>query len=139
MYAWISDCITPRDEYTDGEILQEAKLREVNGSVMWAGRFDPGTSTAGEVSRTSRPSLGKKEMPISSGTAWIGEVRTEDLVLSDLKSAVAGNDGFLDLNPVTMLLFGGEGSIDFSASLSTRGKTANKMKRIANGAVSLRG
>jgi hypothetical protein len=115
-----------------------------------------------------------------SGTAGIGEVRTEDLVASDLKSAVAGKDGVIDLNPVTMRLFGGqgsgslradlsgsvphynvryslsrfrieeflktlspkktaEGSMDFTSSLSTRGKTANEMKRTANGEVSLRG
>jgi len=115
-----------------------------------------------------------------SGTAGIGEVRTEDLAVSDLKSAVAGKDGVLDLNPVTMLLFGGEGSgslradfsgsvpqyhvryslskfrieeflkalspkkaaegsMDFSASLSMRGKTASERKRTADGEVSLRG
>ena len=115
-----------------------------------------------------------------SGTAGIGEVRTENLVVSDLTSAVAGKNGVLDLNPVTMRLFGGqgsgslradltgsvphyhvryslprfrieeflkalspkktaEGSMDFSASLSMRGKTANEMKRTANGEVSLRG
>ncbi|MGE5752261.1 MAG: hypothetical protein ACM319_01325, partial [Deltaproteobacteria bacterium] len=39
-----------------------------------------------------------------SGTAGIGEVRTEDLVVTDFTSAVAGKDGVLDLNPVTMRL-----------------------------------
>ena len=115
-----------------------------------------------------------------SGTAGIGEVRTEGLVVSDLKSTVAGKDGILDLNPVTMRLFGGHGSgslradlsgsaphyrvryslskfrieeflkalspkkvaegpMDLSATLSMRGKTANEMKRTADGEVSLRG
>jgi hypothetical protein len=115
-----------------------------------------------------------------SGTAGIGEVRTEDLVAFDLKSSVAGKNGVIDLNPVTMRLFGGqgsgglradlsgsvprydfryslssfrieeflktlspkktaEGSMDFTASLSTRGKTASELKRAANGEVSLRG
>lgn len=115
-----------------------------------------------------------------SGTAGIGEVRTEDLVVSDLKCAVAGKEGILDLDPVTMRLFGGHGSgriradfsgsapqyhvryslsrfrieeflkalsptkvaegpMDFSATLSMRGKTANEMKRTAGGEVSLRG
>ena len=115
-----------------------------------------------------------------SGTAGIGEVRTENLVISGLKSAVAGKDGVLDFNPVTMRLFGGhgsgslkadlsgavphyriryslskfrieeftkalspkkaaEGSMDLSATLSMRGKTADEMKRTANGEVSLRG
>ena len=53
-----------------------------------------------------------------SGTAGIGEVRTEDLVVSDLKSAVAGKDGVLDLDPVTMRLFGGQGSGSLRADLS---------------------
>ncbi len=115
-----------------------------------------------------------------SGTAGIGEVRTEELAVSDLKSAVAVKDGVLDFNPVTMRLFGGqgsgslradcsgsvpqyrvryslskfrieeflktlspkkaaEGSMDFSADLSMRGKTANDMKKTAGGEVSLRG
>jgi uncharacterized protein involved in outer membrane biogenesis len=115
-----------------------------------------------------------------SGTAGIGEVRTEDLVVTDLASAVAGKEGILDLDPVTMRLFGGqgsgslradlsgtvpryhvryslsgfrieefltalspkkvaEGSMDLSATLSMRGKTANEMKRTADGEVFLRG
>jgi uncharacterized protein involved in outer membrane biogenesis len=115
-----------------------------------------------------------------SGTAGIGEVRTEGLVVSDLKSAVTGKDGILDLHPVTMRLLGGHGSgslradcsgdvpqyrvryslskfrieeflktlspknagigpMDVSATLSMRGKTANEMKRTADGEVSLRG
>jgi uncharacterized protein involved in outer membrane biogenesis len=115
-----------------------------------------------------------------SGTAGIGEVRTEEFVIFDLKSAVAGKDGVLDFHSVTMRLFGGQGSgilradlsgsvphyqvryslsrfrveeflkalspkkvaegpMDFSATLSMRGKTANEMKRTANGEVSLRG
>jgi uncharacterized protein involved in outer membrane biogenesis len=115
-----------------------------------------------------------------SGTAGIGEVRTADLVASDLTSAVAGKDGVIVLHPVTMRLFGGhgsgslradlsgsvprynvryslskfrieeflktlspkktaEGSMDFTSSLSSRGKTADEMKRTANGEVSLRG
>ena len=115
-----------------------------------------------------------------SGTAGIGEVRTENLVVSNLTSAVAGKDGVLDLDPVTMRLFGGQGSgsfradfsdsvpryrvryslsrfrieevlktlspkkvaegaMDLSATLSMRGKTANEMKRTADGEVTLRG
>jgi uncharacterized protein involved in outer membrane biogenesis len=115
-----------------------------------------------------------------SGTAGIGEVRTENLFATDLKSTVAGKDGVLDLNTVTMRLFGGQGSgsfradlsgsvpqyrvryslsrfrieevlkvlspkkvaegpMDLSATLSMRGRTANEMKRTADGEVSLRG
>jgi uncharacterized protein involved in outer membrane biogenesis len=53
-----------------------------------------------------------------SGTAGIGEVRTEDLVVTDLKSAMAGKDGILELHPVTMRLFGGQGSGSLRADLS---------------------
>ncbi|MFA6148144.1 MAG: AsmA family protein [bacterium] len=115
-----------------------------------------------------------------SGTAGVGAIRTEGLVVSDLKSAVAGKDGVFDLNPVTMRLFGGDGSgnlradlsgavpryhvryslskfrieeffkalspkkaaegtLSLSAILSMQGKTANEMKRTADGEVSLRG
>jgi len=115
-----------------------------------------------------------------SGTAGIGEVRTEDLVVTDLSSVVAGKGGVLELNPVSMRLFGGQGSgsfqadysgpvplyrvryslsrfrleeflkalspkkvaegpMDLSATLSMRGKTADEMKRTADGEVSLRG
>ena len=115
-----------------------------------------------------------------SGTAGIGEFRADNLVITDLKSSVAGKDGVLDLTPVTMRLFGGQGSgslqadlsgavphyrvryslakfrleeflktlspknaakgpMDLSATLSMRGKTANEMKRTADGEVSLRG
>ena len=115
-----------------------------------------------------------------SGTAGIGEFRADNLVITDLKSSMAGKDGVLDLTPVTMRLFGGQGSgslradfsgavphyrvryslakfrleeflktlspknaakgpMDLSATLSMRGKTANEMKRTADGEVSLRG
>jgi AsmA protein len=108
------------------------------------------------------------------------EFRKGSLAVSNLKLRIEGKDGILDLNPVTMRLFGGQGSgslradfsgsvplyhvryslsrfrieeflkalspkkaavgsMDFSSSLSMRGKTANEMKRTANGEVSLRG
>jgi uncharacterized protein involved in outer membrane biogenesis len=102
------------------------------------------------------------------------------VVVSDLKLRIEKKDGVLDLNPVTMRIFGGLGSgslradfsgavphylvryslskfrveeffkalspketaggaMDLSATLSMRGKTANEMKRTADGEVSLRG
>jgi uncharacterized protein involved in outer membrane biogenesis len=49
-----------------------------------------------------------------------GEIRTKDLTVADLKVSVAGTDGVFDLKPVTMRLFGGQGSgsirVDFSGS-----------------------
>jgi len=108
------------------------------------------------------------------------EFRKGSLAVSNLKLRIEGKDGVLDLDPVTMRLFGGqgsgslradlsgsvprynvryslskfrieeflktlspkkaaEGSMDFSSSLSTQGKTVNEMKRDANGEFSLRG
>jgi len=108
------------------------------------------------------------------------EFRKGSLAVSNLKVHIEGKDGVLDLDPVTMRLFGGqgsgslradlsgsvshynvryslskfrieeflktlspkkaaEGSMDFSSSLSTQGRTANEMKRNANGEFSLRG
>ena len=53
-----------------------------------------------------------------SGTAGIGEFQADNLVITDLKSSVAGKDGVLELNPVTMRLFGGQGSGSLRADLS---------------------
>jgi uncharacterized protein involved in outer membrane biogenesis len=115
-----------------------------------------------------------------SGTAGIEEFQADNLVIADLKSSVAGKDGVLEFDPVTLRLFGGKGSgslradlsgsvprysvryslsrfrieeflkvlspkkvaegpMDLSATLSLRGKTANEMKRTADGEVTLRG
>jgi uncharacterized protein involved in outer membrane biogenesis len=107
-------------------------------------------------------------------------LRKGTLAVSYLKIHIEGKDGILDLDPVTMRLFGGQGSgglradlsgsiplykvrfslskfrieeflktlspkkvaegqMDFSATLSMRGTTANEMKRNADGEFSLRG
>jgi hypothetical protein len=50
-----------------------------------------------------------------SGTAGAGEIRTENLVVTDLTTSVAGKGGVLDLDASTMRLFGGEGSGSFRA------------------------
>jgi hypothetical protein len=50
-----------------------------------------------------------------------GEIPTKDLVLSDVKFSIDGKEGVFDLNPVTMRVFGGQGSgnlrADFSGSV----------------------
>jgi AsmA family/AsmA-like C-terminal region len=50
-----------------------------------------------------------------------GEIRTKDLVLSEVKFSIDGKEGVFDLNPVTMRVFGGQGSgnirADFSGSM----------------------
>jgi uncharacterized protein involved in outer membrane biogenesis len=47
-----------------------------------------------------------------------GEIRTQDLTLSDVKLAVEGKDGIFDLRPITLRLFGGNGSGNVHADFS---------------------
>jgi hypothetical protein len=50
-----------------------------------------------------------------------GEIPTKDLVLSQVKFSIDGKEGVFDLNPVTMRVFGGQGSgnirADFAGSV----------------------
>lgn len=109
-----------------------------------------------------------------------GEIRKNDFTVSDLKLSADGRNGVLNFKPVTMRVFGAQGSgsiqadfsgavplyhvryslpqfriaeffktlspqkvaeglMDFSANLSVQGKTANEMKRTADGEMFLRG
>jgi AsmA protein len=109
-----------------------------------------------------------------------GEIRNHDITLSDLKFTVNGKSAAIDLEPVTMRVFGGqgagsiqadysgavplyrvqyklsqfnieeffmvllpqkvaEGPMDFSATLSMQGRTANDLKQTAGGEFTLRG
>ena len=115
-----------------------------------------------------------------AATLACGEIRTNDVTVSDVTVSVDGKDGVLDLEPVTMRLFGGhgsgsvradlsgsvpayqvryrltqfrleeffktlspksvgEGSLDFSASLSLQGNSPEELKRTAAGEASLHG
>ncbi len=108
------------------------------------------------------------------------EVRTKNLTASDLKFSVAGQRGIIDLKPLTLRAFAGqgsgsiradfsgavplyqvrfslsqlhigeflktlspkisaEGSMDFSANLSMKGKTMNALRQTMEGQFSLRG
>jgi uncharacterized protein involved in outer membrane biogenesis len=50
-----------------------------------------------------------------------GEIRTKDLMLSEMKCSIDGKEGAFDLKPLTMRIFGGQGSgnirADFSGSV----------------------
>jgi uncharacterized protein involved in outer membrane biogenesis len=115
-----------------------------------------------------------------TGELACGEIQAGRYALSDLKVTAAGKNGVFDLRPVTMRVFGAQGSgsihadfsgatpvydahyalpgfqireafkmlspkqaaegkMDFSATLSMRGKTAHGMKRTLAGQVSLQG
>ncbi|MGA7104721.1 MAG: AsmA family protein [Candidatus Deferrimicrobiaceae bacterium] len=159
---------------SDGALFYADKK---TGEVLEAGDFNLDVSNL-RLSEGKSPDLLKR----LSFTAEFAskEFRKGSLAVSNLKLRIGGKDGVLDLDPVTMLLFGGqgsgsiradlsgsvpqyhvryslskfrieeflktlspkkaaEGSMDFSAILSMRGKTANEMKRTADGEVSLRG
>lgn len=53
-----------------------------------------------------------------AATLACGEVRTTDLVASEVKVSIAGKEGVFDLNPVTMHVFGGQGSGHVKMDLS---------------------
>jgi len=151
---------------------------KITGEVLEAGDFNLDVSrlrfTGGKA-----PGHLLKNLSFTAGFTCKA-FRKGSLAASNLKIHIEGKDGVLDLDPVTMRLFGGEGSgslradlsgpvphyniryslskfrieeffkalspkkvaegsMDFSSSLSTRGRTANEMKRNANGEFSLRG
>jgi uncharacterized protein involved in outer membrane biogenesis len=166
--------VVERFSISDGALFY---TDEKTGEVLEAGEFDLDVSRV-RLSEGKSPDLLRR----LSFTAEFSckEFRKGSLAVSNLKIRIEGKDGVLDLHPVTMRLFGGqgsgslradfsdsvpqyhvryslskfrieefletlspkkaaEGSMDFSAILSMRGKTANEMKRTANGEASLRG
>ena len=167
--------------------LDVAKISLSDGALFYADKKTGEVLEAGDfnldVSRLRLP--GGKNPDLLKNLSFAAEFackefRKGSLAVSNLKLRIEGKDGVLDFDPVTMRLFGGqgsgslradlsgsvphyhvryslsrfrieeflktlspkkaaEGSMDFSSSLSMRGKTANEMKRSANGEVSLRG
>jgi len=159
--------------FSDGALFYAEKK---TGEVLKAGDFNLNVSNLRLSGENSSNIL--KRLSFTAEFAC-KEFRKGDLTVSNLKLRIEGKDGVLDLHPVTMLLFGGqgsgslradfsgsvpqyhvryslpgfrieeflktlspkkaaEGSMDFSATLSMRGKTTNEMTRTANGKVSLR-
>jgi len=53
-----------------------------------------------------------------TGVLACEEIRTKDLVLSQVNFSIDGKEGVFDLNPVTMRVFGGQGSGDIRADFS---------------------
>ena len=159
---------------SDGALFYADKK---TGEVLEAGDF---TLDVSRLRLTGGKSPGLLKYLSFTAEFACKEFRKGSLAVSNLKLRIEGKDGILDLNPVTMRLFGGqgsgslrvdvsgsvphyqlryllsglrieeflmalspkkvaEGSMDFSATLSMRGKTANEMTRTANGEISLRG
>jgi uncharacterized protein involved in outer membrane biogenesis len=68
------------------------------------------------LSERIRPST-MKDIYLAAKLAC-GELRTKDYTASDLKMSVTGKNGVFDLKPVTMSLFGGQGSGDILADFA---------------------
>ncbi len=167
--------------------LDVAKISLSDGALFYAGKKTGEALEAGDFNlEVSRLRLaGGKESALLKNLSFAAEFACKEfrkggLAVSNLKLRIEGKDGVLDFDPVTMSLFGGQGSgslradlsgsvphyqvryslakfrleeflkalspkkvaegqMDFSSTLSMRGKTADEMKRTADGEVSLRG
>ncbi len=167
--------------------LDVTKISLLDGALFYADKKSGEVLEAGDfnldVSRLRL--IGGKNSDLLKNLSFAAEFackefRKGSLAVSNLRVHIEGKDGILDFHPVTMRLFGGqgsgslradlsgsfphyhiryslsgfrieeflkilspkkaaEGSMDFSSSLSMQGKTANEMRRTADGEVSLRG
>jgi hypothetical protein len=148
-----------------------------------AGDTLEGTDCDLDMSRLVRSSGGSPDLLESlsfMATAACAQIRTKEFTVSEVNFSVDANNGSFDFDPVTMRLFGGngsgqlrmeysgsepiyhvryslaqfrieeffrtlspkpvgEGALDFSATLSLRGKTVEAMKRSAEGKAFLHG
>jgi uncharacterized protein involved in outer membrane biogenesis len=108
--------------------LDVATVSLSDGTLLYADKQAGEGFTAGncnlEVSRRRLVEGNRAALsPSFSYTAEVacGELRTKALTVSDLKCSVDGKEGVFDLKPVTLCLFGGQGSgsiqADFSGSV----------------------
>ncbi len=172
---------------TTAHALDLAKLSLTDASIVYADKL---TGSGFEVADCSlallRLHFARGQSPgILKNLSFTGELACGEMMAgrfaaSDLKVAAEGGDGVFDLKPVTMRVYGAQGSgnihadfsgatpaydvsyalpgfqireafkilspkqaaegtMDFSATLSMRGKTAYSMKRTLAGQVSLQG
>ena len=102
-----------------------AKISLANGTLRYADKKS-GTGFEAEHctldARRLRLSEGKRAERLKhlSFVAQLacGAIRVEDLEISDLDLSVSGNDGVFDLKPVTMRLFGAQGSGNIRADFT---------------------
>ena len=105
--------------------LDLAKVSLSNGNILYADKKSGEGFEAGDCSLDVRRLLlsgGKSTDLIKnlSFTAELGcrEIRTKDFTVSDLKFSADGKNGVFDLKPVTMRVFGGQGSGSIRADFS---------------------
>jgi hypothetical protein len=105
--------------------LKLANVSLSDGSLIYADRQSGEGFEAGDckldvrrllLSRSKSPDL-IKNLSITAELAC-GEIRTKDFAVSDLKFSIAGKDGVFDVKPVTMGVFGGQGSGSIQADYS---------------------
>ena len=172
---------------TTAHALDLAKLSLTDASIVYADKQSGSGFEVGDCSLVLlRLHLARGQSPgilknlTFTGDLACGEIMAGRFAASDLKVAAEGTDGVFVLNPVTMRIYGAQGSgdihadftgatpaydvryalpgfqireafkilspkqaaegtMDFSATLSMRGKTAYAMKRTLGGQVSLQG
>ena len=105
--------------------LDLAKVSLSDGTLLYADKKSGEGFKAGDCSLDVRRLLlsgGKSTDLIKnlSFTAELGcrEIRTKDFTVSDLKFSADGKNGVFDLKPVTMRVFGGQGSGSIRADFS---------------------
>ncbi|MBI5420590.1 MAG: AsmA family protein [Deltaproteobacteria bacterium] len=105
--------------------LDVGKVSLSDGSLLYMDKKTGGGIEAGgfdlDVSRLRLP--GGKSSDLLKNLSFSAkfackEFRTKDLDVSDLNLSVVGKDGVLDVKPVTMRIFGGQGSGSIRADLS---------------------
>jgi uncharacterized protein involved in outer membrane biogenesis len=177
----------PEAAGTTAHALYLAKLSLTDASIVYADKQSGSGFEVGDCSLALlRLHLARGQSPgilknlTFTGKLACGEIMAGRFAVSGLKIKAEGTDGVFDLKPVTMRVFGAQGSgsihadfsgvtpvydvryslpgfqirevfkilspkqaaegtMDFSATLSMRGKTAHGMKRTLGGQVSLQG
>jgi len=105
--------------------LDSAKVSVSDGTLLYADKQSGEGFEAGDCSLDVRHlllSVGESPdlMKNLSFTAELacGEIRTKDFTVSDIKFSAVGKNGVFDLKPVTMGVFGGQGSGSIRADFS---------------------
>jgi len=106
-------------------VLDLAKLALSDATLVYTDKQSGEGFEAGGCKldvRRLRLSAGESPEPMKnlSFTAELacGEIRTKDFAVSDVKFSAAGKDGVFDLKPVTMRVFGAQGSGSIRADFS---------------------
>jgi AsmA protein len=116
----------PEEARGDSTALDLAKVSLSDGTVLYTDK------QSGEGFEAVNCNLNARRLRLAEGkssdllkhlsfTAELacGEIRAKDFAVSDMKFSVAGKNGVFDLKPITMRIFGGQGSGDIRADFSS--------------------